>query len=166
MTSPTSSASSGDASDASGNIQTYSQRTVLAYIGLEIFLAHPLTGVGWQASELPVNFEPHLDAARRRFPDVAEQALPSDEHRWGVQNAYVQAAADLGILGLARAARDARAALLRAAIRGIRGSAPAGTRSRSQSRSRSSSARPSGRRSASSRASPPPLSSGSSSAAQ
>ena len=69
----------GKQDEANGNVQSYSQRTVLAYIGLRIFLDHPLTGVGWQASELPVNFEPHLDAARRRFPDVAEQALPSEE---------------------------------------------------------------------------------------
>ena len=35
------------------------------------------------------------------FPDVAEEALPiRPEHPWGVQNAYVQAAADMGIVGL------------------------------------------------------------------
>jgi hypothetical protein len=116
----------GKRDEASGNVQTYSQRTVLAYIGIRIVLAHPLTGVGWQASELPTNFEPYLDAARRRFPDVAEEALPSDRHRWGVQNAYVQAAADLGVIGLLTLLAMVAAAFARAAIRGIRGSSPPG----------------------------------------
>jgi O-antigen ligase len=47
-----------------------------------------------------VNYEPYVEDARRRFPDLPERALPSPEHAWGVQNGYVQAAADLGILGL------------------------------------------------------------------
>jgi O-antigen ligase len=84
----------------STQVETYSQRTVLIYIGLRIFRDHPLTGVGWQGSELPSSFEPYLDDARRRFPDVAAEALPSAERPWGVQNAYVQAAADMGVLGL------------------------------------------------------------------
>ena len=116
----------GKSNDQSENVQTYSQRTVLAYIGIKIFLAHPFTGVGWQASELPVNFEPHLDAARRRFPDVADEAFPSDRHRFGVQNAYVQAAADLGVVGLAVLLATLTLAFLRAASRGIRGTVPPG----------------------------------------
>lgn len=109
---------------ASANIETYSQRTLLAYIGWEIFRAHPLTGVGWQASELPANFGPHLPAARRRFPDLPAQAFPSDVHRWGVQNAYVQAAADMGIVGALLLVAALGSAFLRAGLRGIRGTAP------------------------------------------
>lgn len=110
----------GTSRAGTANIQTYSQRTVLAYIGLQIFLDHPLTGVGWQASELPVNFEPHLGAARRRFPDVAAQALPSRSHPWGVQNAYVQAAADMGVLGLAALLATIVAAFARAVAGSLR----------------------------------------------
>ena len=40
-------------------------------------------------------------AARRRFPDVSPFAFPSPQHRWGVQNLYLQAAADMGVIGLA-----------------------------------------------------------------
>ncbi len=116
----------GKQDHASGDVQSYSQRTVLVYIGLRIFLDHPLTGVGWQASELPVNFEPHLAAARRRFPDVAEEALPSDDHRFGVQNAYVQAAADLGVFGLVALLATLATAFLRATLRSIRGASPPG----------------------------------------
>ncbi len=116
----------GETRERDENIQTYSQRTVLAYIGLRIFVTHPITGVGWQASELPVNFEPQLDDARRRFPEVAEQALPSDDRRWGVQNAYVQAAADMGVIGLAVVLAMLASAFLRASVRGIRGNAPSG----------------------------------------
>jgi putative inorganic carbon (HCO3(-)) transporter len=116
----------GKQDEASGDVQSYSQRTVLAYIGVRIFLDHPLTGVGWQASELPVNFEPHLDAARARFPEVSEEALPSDRYRFGIQNAYVQAAADLGIVGLLTLLATLAAAFLRSTIRGLRGTAPPG----------------------------------------
>lgn len=109
---------------ASGNIETYSQRTVLAYIGWEIFRAHPLTGVGWQASELPANFDPHLAAAHRRFPDAPAAAFPSESRRWGVQNAYVQAAADMGVLGFLALLAALGSAFFRVTVRGMRGATP------------------------------------------
>jgi hypothetical protein len=108
----------------SSSIETYSQRTVLAYIGFEIFRAHPLTGVGWQASELPANFNPHLDAAHRRFPDVPAVAFPSDSQRWGVQNAYVQAAADMGLAGIAVLLLTVGSSFGRSVWRALRGSSP------------------------------------------
>ena len=80
---------------------SWKQRLALAYIGGRIFLAHPLFGVGWHASEDEVSYGPYLDDARERFPDLAARAFPSPEHPWGVQNAYVQAAADMGVVGLA-----------------------------------------------------------------
>ena len=115
---------SGDAADFIGfldpssettqtGVETYSQRTVLSYIGLRIFLDHPFGGVGWQASELPVNVEPFLADVRRRFPDVTEEALPSAAHPWGVQNAYIQAAADMGVAGLVFIVWLALAAIIR-----------------------------------------------------
>lgn len=79
---------------------SWQQRAALAYIGGRIFLDHPLLGVGWQASSEAVHYNPYLADARARFPDLPERALPSPEHEWGVQNAYVQAAADLGVFGL------------------------------------------------------------------
>ena len=103
-----------DETTSADDVQTYSQRTVLAYIGFRIFLEHPLAGVGWQGSELPSNFEPVLGDARERFPEVSAEAFPSDAHRWGVQNAYVQAAADMGILGAVAAAWLALAGVIRA----------------------------------------------------
>lgn len=80
---------------------SWQQRAALAYIGGRIFLDHPLLGVGWQGSSEAERYEPYLADTRERFPDLPERALPSPEHEWGVQNAYVQAAADLGIGGLA-----------------------------------------------------------------
>jgi hypothetical protein len=41
-----------------------------------------------------------LPAAHKKFPDVAPLAFPTREHEWGIQNAYIQAAADLGLVGL------------------------------------------------------------------
>ena len=86
--------------ETTGNVQSYAHRTVLAYIGVRIFLDHPVLGVGWQGSALESSYEPYLDDARRRYPSVSEESLPSPEHPWGVQNGFVQAAADLGIPGL------------------------------------------------------------------
>lgn len=109
----------GSRREKAGQIETYSQRTVLSYIGLRIFAAHPLGGVGWQGSELPSAFEPYLADARARFADVSPEALPSREHPWGVQNAYVQAAADMGLVGLAALLALIASALLRSARRAL-----------------------------------------------
>ncbi len=84
----------------SANIQTYSQHTLLAYIGYRIWRDHPVVGAGWQASTDPEVVDPQLPAAHKKFPHVAPLAFPSHEHEWGIQNAYVQAAADLGLIGL------------------------------------------------------------------
>jgi hypothetical protein len=80
-------------------IESYSQRTLLLYLGGRIFLDHPLIGVGLRGSEEPAAFEPFLDDARRRFPTAAEEAFPNTQHKWGVQSLYVQTLADLGVVG-------------------------------------------------------------------
>ena len=82
------------------NIETYSQHTLLAYIGYRIWLDHPVAGAGWQASNEADTVDPVLPAAHRKFPKVAPLAFPTREHEWGVQNAYVQSAADLGAIGV------------------------------------------------------------------
>jgi O-antigen ligase len=83
----------------SSDIQTYSQRTLLAYIGARIWLDHPLVGVGWQGSTEPSAVDPALPAAHRRFPDVAASAFPGPGHEYGIQMLYVQVLADLGLVG-------------------------------------------------------------------
>jgi len=80
-------------------IQTYAQRTLLAYIGLQIWIHHPILGVGWQESRLPHSYEPYLAKAHARFPNAAPQSFPSREHLWGVQNGIVQTLSDLGVVG-------------------------------------------------------------------
>ncbi len=82
------------------NIETYSHHTLLAYIGYRIWRNHPAVGAGWQESTEPETVDPELPAAHRKFPDVSPLAFPTREHEWGVQNAYVQSAADLGLIGL------------------------------------------------------------------
>jgi len=81
-------------------VETYSQRTVLAYIGLRIARDNPVLGVGWQRSSRPEVFEPYVDDARRRFPDVVDLAFPAAGREWGVQNLYIQVLADAGVMGL------------------------------------------------------------------
>ena len=101
-------------------MQSYSQRTVLAYIGLQIFLDHPLLGVGWQGSLDEDGYGPQLAAARARFPDEPNRTFPSPNHPWGVHTAYIQALSDLGLPGLALLAALLAGALaigVRAALR-------------------------------------------------
>jgi O-antigen ligase len=81
-------------------VESYSQRTVLAYIGLRIFEDQPILGVGWQRSARPDVFEPYVADARSRFPDVDPLAFPAPGREWGVQNLYVQLLADAGVVGL------------------------------------------------------------------
>jgi hypothetical protein len=100
-----------------GAVASYSQRTVLGYIGLKIFLTEPITGVGYQGSSDAWAYGPQLAAAHRRFPNQPENAFPSAKHRWGVQNLYIETLADLGVIGLA-----ALVALFAAALAiGLRG---------------------------------------------
>ena len=83
----------------SQNVQTYVQHTLLAYIGLKVFLGHPAVGVGWQGSGEESGYGPYLGAAHRKFPHASPLSFPSPAHPWGVQNGWVQALADLGIVG-------------------------------------------------------------------
>ena len=80
-------------------VETYSHRTLLAYLGLRLWADHPVVGAGWQASGEYDRIEPYLADARARFPDVPDEAFPTPGRRYGVQNAYVQALADLGAVG-------------------------------------------------------------------
>jgi hypothetical protein len=86
--------------ESAQGVETYSQRTVLAYIGLRIFQDNPVLGVGWQRSSRPDVFEPYVDDARERFPDVVSDAFPAEGREWGVQNLYIQMLADAGVIGL------------------------------------------------------------------
>jgi O-antigen ligase len=105
---------------AQENVQTYVQRTMLAYIGWQIFLDHPIAGAGWQSSTKEI-YGDYLDDARREFPDTPAVAFPSPERPYGIQNAYVQALADLGLVGLLALGAVVASGLLvgaRAALRG------------------------------------------------
>jgi O-antigen ligase len=82
-------------------VETYSQRAVLAYLGLRIARDNPVLGVGWQRSARPEVFEPYIPDARERFPDVVDLAFPAEGREWGVQNLYIQVLADAGVIGLA-----------------------------------------------------------------
>jgi O-antigen ligase len=87
--------------ESAQGVESYSQRTVLAYIGLRIFEDNPVLGVGWQRSSRPEVFEPYVGDARERFPDVVDLAFPAEGREWGVQNLYIQMLADAGVIGLA-----------------------------------------------------------------
>jgi hypothetical protein len=111
------------------HVQTYAHRTLLGYIGVKIWLDHPIIGGGWQESLQPAAFTPQLAEAHRRFPNEPAQAFPAPEHEWGIQNGVIQTAADLGIVGLvlllATLGAAARLALRAAFDRGTTWTEPA-----------------------------------------
>lgn len=75
-------------------------RAVLGTAGLELVARNPLIGVGWRRSEQPdVIGDPDLNAELRdRFPTVNNAFYP-DVNPGSVHNAYIQVAADLGLIG-------------------------------------------------------------------
>ena len=81
-------------------VESYVQRTMLVYYGWRVFVDHPLAGAGWQASNDEYVYGPLLPTLHREFPNTPPQAFPSPQHPYGVQNAYVQALSDLGVVGL------------------------------------------------------------------
>jgi len=85
---------------AAKNVETYPQHTLLAYIGLRIWLHHPVVGAGFEASKDYATFGRELPAAHARFPHVAPRSFPSRTRIYGVQDLYVQTLADLGVIGL------------------------------------------------------------------
>jgi O-antigen ligase len=70
------------------------------YVGLEMWRDRPVLGVGWQGVREESNWRPHLAAAHARFPDQPDEAFPSRAHAYGIDNAFVQALAELGAVGL------------------------------------------------------------------
>jgi O-antigen ligase len=81
--------------------ESYVQRLALGYLGVRVFIDHPALGVGWQATSEEWTYAPYLEDTRRRYPNLPEEALPSPRHPWGIQNGYLQAAAELGVAGAA-----------------------------------------------------------------
>jgi hypothetical protein len=86
---------------AAKNIETYPQHTLLAYIGLRIWLHHPIAGAGFEASKDYSTYGRELPAAHKRFPHVSALSFPTATRSYGIQDLYVQALADLGVVGFA-----------------------------------------------------------------
>jgi O-antigen ligase len=88
------------AQSSANRTPSYAHRTLLAWLGYEIWKGHPALGVGWEGTTEPAVFERYLPAAHRRFPNETPLAFPSPTRRYGVQSSWVEAAADLGMPGL------------------------------------------------------------------
>jgi len=81
-------------------VQTYAHRTLLAWIGLRVWRDHPVLGAGWEAAGDPDIFVQYLPAAHRHFPTEPALAFPTRLHPYNVQNVWIEALADLGVVGL------------------------------------------------------------------
>jgi O-antigen ligase len=82
-------------------VQTYAHRTLLSWMGFEMWKDHPLLGVGWEGSADPAVFTAYLPRMHAHFPDEAPLAFPAaapDRH-YGVQDAWIEALSDLGVPG-------------------------------------------------------------------
>jgi len=82
------------------DVQSYSQRLLLLYIGIRVWEDHPLLGAGWSSIREQQVYGPQLPAAHREFPDQPPLAFPSPQHPWGIDNAYVELLAEVGAVGL------------------------------------------------------------------
>jgi O-antigen ligase len=105
-------------------VESYVQRTMLAYYGWRVFLDHPAFGAGWQATNDEYVYEPYLPVLRRKFPHTPAAGFPSPQHPYGVQNAYIQALSDLGAIGLVLFLTALLTPLALAARRLVRGPPP------------------------------------------
>ena len=118
---------------------------------LRIFLDHPLTGVGWQASELPAELRAATSTTpARRFPDVAAEALPRRASAGASRTRTSRPPPTWASSGSRAARRPSLGASVRSAGRALRGHAARRPLALARRGRRSSSAPPSGRRSASS----------------
>ena len=83
---------------AETGVQTGQQRTMLLWMGLQMWENHPVLGIGLDRSN--TDFQPYLAAMKRKFPGQPPLAYPSRIHRWGVQNYWLELATDTGTVGL------------------------------------------------------------------
>jgi O-antigen ligase/polysaccharide polymerase Wzy-like membrane protein len=85
------------AQSTKGQVETGEQRSLLLWMGWQMWKDHPVLGLGIDRSN--TGFQPYLAALERRFPGEPAQAYPSKVNPWGVQNYWLQLASDLGIVG-------------------------------------------------------------------
>jgi O-antigen ligase len=76
-------------------------RLVLGASGLQLFIQHPLIGVGWQRSASPdvIGSVDVVDAVRARFSEGVNPYFFPNVTPSSVHNTYIQLLAELGILG-------------------------------------------------------------------
>ena len=111
-----------------GRVESYAHRTLLSWMGLRMWRDHPVLGLGWEASADPAGFTPYLPALHARFPAEPANAFPAAApgRHYGVQDAWIEALADLGVVGFilwTAAFATAAWTALRGVLRG-RGPAP------------------------------------------
>jgi O-antigen ligase len=85
--------------EAPKGVQTYAQRTMLAYLGVRVWRDYPVLGVGWHGTDEFHNLAPYMADVHRRYPNQVPQSYPAPNHPYGVQTLYLEALADLGVIG-------------------------------------------------------------------
>jgi O-antigen ligase len=75
-------------------------RLVMGTAGIDLFLDHPILGVGWQRSSRSdeIGDAELSDRLRQRYPSASAEFFP-DTNDWTVHNAYLQVLAESGLVG-------------------------------------------------------------------
>jgi hypothetical protein len=80
---------------------SWSQRLIYTYVGLRVFVDHPLIGTGWYPLLPPKEFDKYLPAAQRRFKDQPSRYFPPPDRPFIPQQTFDQVPAELGLAGVA-----------------------------------------------------------------
>jgi O-antigen ligase len=81
---------------------SFSQRMIIAYVGLKVFIEHPFIGIGWQASSVQ-NATGSIEASQILTDRFLDLGIPGHFllGATSFHNMYIQFLAELGLVGSA-----------------------------------------------------------------
>ena len=77
---------------------SWSSRLIFAYVGMRIFLDHPIAGTGWYGELPPEEYARYLPDAHARYPDQPDNYFPPADGTYIPQQAPDQVLYQLGVI--------------------------------------------------------------------